>query len=87
VSILFLSEIFLIECIPYLIFFVIQREKFVLFSLKNLKFKKQSKKNIFSGFFSWVFLGGFILNPANRKVKSGKFDCRVESLSVLLDYR
>jgi hypothetical protein len=23
----------------------------------------------------------------NRKVKSGKFDCRVESLSVLLDYR
>ncbi len=34
------------------------------------------------------FLGGFfIANPANRKVKSGKFDCRVESLSVLLDYR
>jgi hypothetical protein len=33
-------------------------------------------------------LGGFfIANPANRKVKSGKFDCRVESLSVLLDYR
>ena len=23
----------------------------------------------------------------NPKVKSGKFDCRVESLSVLLDYR
>ncbi len=23
----------------------------------------------------------------NKKVKSGKFDCRVESLSVLLDYR
>ncbi len=31
--------------------------------------------------------GFFIANPANRKVKSGKFDCRVESLSVLLDYR
>jgi hypothetical protein len=35
-----------------------QREKFVLFSLKILKFKK-NPKNIFSGFFSWVFLGFF----------------------------
>ncbi len=46
-----------------------QREKFVLFSLKLKNYKKQ-KKNIFIGFFRWVFwvcLGGFFIANPDKK--------------------
>ncbi len=46
VSILFLSEIFLIECIPYYFFVhkksVSKRKVYIIF-LKNIKFKKPKK--------------------------------------------